>query len=451
MEEIKKREHIFTDRQLWALLAPLMIEQILNSLMGTVDTVMVSNVGAAAMSAVSLVDAINVLFIEAFAALATGGCIICAQYIGKKNAAQANHSARQVLLVIFVISVGITAVCLLGNRALLHLIFGQVEADVMEAAVTYFFYTALSFPFIALYNGGAAVYRAQGNSRRPMLISITSNFINIGGNALLIWGFHMGVAGVAVATLASRIFCAVVVLSCLRKPGQEICVNRYGEIRPDKYLILKILSIGVPSGIENGMFQFGKLAIQSTVSTMGTMAIAAQAMTNILESLNGRAVIGIGLGLMTVVGQCIGAGRRDEAVYYMKKLTLWGELCLAACCGAVYLLARPITLMGAMEPESASLCLYMIGWITIVKPIFWNLSFIPVYGLRAAGDVKFSMTVSTISMWVCRVSLCVFLVKAFGFGPMAVWIGMFTDWAVRGILFSLRFYSGKWLEHKVLP
>lgn len=451
MNQTNKQNHIFTNSQLWALLAPLMIEQILNSLMGTVDTIMVSNVGAAAMSAVSLVDSINVLFIEAFAALAAGGCIICSQYIGKQNQAQANHSARQVLFVIFVISTVITVICLIGNRALLKLIFGQVERDVMEASVTYFFYTALSFPFIALYNGGAAVYRAQGNSRSPMLISITSNFINIGGNALLIWGFHMGVAGVAIATLVSRIFCAVVVLSYLRKPGQTIRVHQYTAIRPDRYLILKILSIGIPSGIENSMFQFGKLAIQSTVSTMGTTAIAAQAMTNILESLNCRAVVGIGLGLMTVVGQSIGAGRKDEAIYYMKKLTLWGEICLVASCVLVFLLARPITVIGAMEPESATLCLYMIGWITIVKPIFWNLSFIPVYGLRAAGDVKFSMTVSTISMWVCRVSLCVFLVRAYGFGPMAVWIGMFTDWAVRGMIFSLRFHSRKWLEHKVLP
>ena len=451
MNQTNKQNHIFTNSQLWALLAPLMIEQILNSLMGTVDTIMVSNVGAAAMSAVSLVDSINVLFIEAFAALAAGGCIICSQYIGKQNQAQANHSARQVLFVIFVISTVITVICLIGNRALLKLIFGQVERDVMEASVTYFFYTALSFPFIALYNGGAAVYRAQGNSRSPMLISITSNFINIGGNALLIWGFHMGVTGVAIATLVSRIFCAVVVLSYLRKPGQTIRVHQYAAIRPDRYLILKILSIGIPSGIENSMFQFGKLAIQSTVSTMGTTAIAAQAMTNILESLNCRAVVGIGLGLMTVVGQSIGAGRKDEAIYYMKKLTLWGEICLVASCVLVFLLARPITVIGAMEPESATLCLYMIGWITIVKPIFWNLSFIPVYGLRAAGDVKFSMTVSTISMWVCRVSLCVFLVRAYGFGPMAVWIGMFTDWAVRGMIFSLRFHSRKWLEHKVLP
>lgn len=444
------RKHIFSNAQIWALLIPLMVEQVLNSLMGTVDTIMVSNVGSAAMSAVSLVDSINILFIQAFAALAAGGCIICSQYIGKKNEKEANRSARQVLFVILVISVLIAAICLAGNRRILKLVFGKVESDVMEAAVTYFFYTALSFPFIALYNGGAAVYRAQGNSRRPMAISVISNFINIGGNAVFIWCFHMGVAGVALATLLSRIFCAVVVLFYLHRPGQTICVNEYLKIRPDKQLIFKILSIGVPSGVENSMFQFGKLAIQSTVSTMGTIAIAAQAMTNIMENLNGVAAAGIGIGLMTVVGQCIGAGEKEEAVYYVRKFTFMGEICMILNCLLVYALVRPVTVIGAMEPESAALCIQMVGWITIFKPLFWILSFIPAYGMRAAGDVKFSMLISTATMWLCRVSLCVFLVKAFGFGPMAVWIGMFTDWGIRGIIFTLRFRSRKWLDHKVI-
>lgn len=282
------------------------------------------------------------------------------------------------------------------------------------------------------------------------MISVISNFINIGGNAVFIWVFHLGVAGVAIATLMSRVFCAVVVLLYLRKPGQMICVNQYLKIRPDKQLIFKVLSIGVPSGVENSMFQFGKLAIQSTVSTMGTVAIAAQAMTNIMENLNGVAAVGIGIGLMTVVGQCIGAGEKEEAIYYVKKLTLLGEICMILNCLLVYALVRPVTVIGAMEPESAALCIRMVGWITIFKPLFWVLSFIPAYGMRAAGDVRFSMLVSTATMWLCRVSLCIFLVKAFGFGPMAVWIGMFTDWGIRGAIFTWRFYSKRWLEHKVI-
>ena len=260
----------------------------------------------------------------------------------------------------------------------------------------------------------------------------------------------MGVAGAAISTLVSRVFCAVVVIIKLRNPSQTICVNRYYTIRPDWDLIKKVLYIGIPSGIENSMFQFGKLAIQSTVSTLGTVAIAAQAMTNILENLNGIAAIGIGIGLMTVVGQCLGAGRKDEAVYYIKKLSLVSEVVIIASCLIIFILTKPITMLAGMEPASASLCFKMVAFITIAKPICWVPSFIPPYGLRAAGDVKFSMIVSCCTMWLCRVSLCIYLCRVWGFGPIAVWIGMACDWMLRSIIFTARFHSRKWLNHHVI-
>ncbi len=445
-----ENQHMFSGSMLRKLLIPVIIEQILTSLMGTADTMMVSNVGSAAISAVSLVDSINVLLIQVFAALAAGGAIVCSQCIGNRDIKRANESAKQLIFVITLISVAVAAICLIFRFPLLHLIFGAVEPDVMEASGVYFFYTALSFPFIALYDAGASIFRAQNNTRGPMTVSVISNIMNIIGNAILIWGFDMGVAGAAIATLGSRVFCAAVVLCQLRKPKQPVVVKNYFSIRPDGKYIFKILSLGIPSGVENGMFQFGKLAIQSTVSTLGTVAIAAQAMTNILENLNGIAGIGVGIGMMTVVGQCLGAGRNDEAVYYVKKLTKIAEVIILASCLTVFLLARPVTWLGGMEKASADMCVYMVTWITIVKPIVWVPAFIPAYGLRAAGDVKFSMIVSIVSMWTFRVSLCIFLIRVLGFGPMAVWIGMFTDWTVRGLCFIARFQSKKWLRHKVI-
>ena len=292
----------------------------------------------------------------------------------------------------------------------------------MTASQVYFFYTALSFPFIALYDAGASIFRSQGNTRGPMTVSVISNVINIGGNAALIWGFNMGVAGAAIATLASRVFCAVVVLWQLRMDRQPIVVRNYRQIRPDGKMIRRVLALGIPSGIENSMFQLGKLAIQSSVSTLGTVAIAAQAMTNILENLNGIAAIGVGIGLMTVVGQCLGAGRKDEAVYYIKKLSVLAEIIVVASCLLVFALTIPVTKLGGMESESARMCFHMISWITVVKPIVWTLAFIPAYGLRAAGDVKFSMLTSCITMWTFRLCLCVDLIRFRGFGPMAVCI-----------------------------
>ena len=435
-----------------SLLIPVVLEQLLNSIMGTADTMMVSNVGSAAISAVSLVDSINVLVIQAFSALAAGGAIICAQYIGQRNKEKANESARQVLFIITAISVAVSLICLVFQKPLLRLIFGSVEPAVMRASETYFFYTALSFPFIAAYDSAASIVRAQDNTKGPMIISMISNVMNIAGNAVMIWVFHMGVAGAALSTLISRIFCAVVVIIQLRKEkeGQEIGVRDYFEIRPDWSMIRRILGLGIPSGIENSMFQLGKLAIQSTVSTLGTTAIAAQAMTNILENLNGIAAIGVGVGLMTIVGQCLGAGRQDEAVYYIKKLCVIAEVIIIISCLGVFALTKPITILGGMEKESADMCFHMVMWITIVKPLVWIMAFIPGYGLRAAGDVKFSMIVSCCTMWACRFCLCVFLIRVMGFGPMGVWIGMFADWTLRGIIFTWRFHSRKWLQHKVI-
>lgn len=449
---MEQQQHMFTNRMIRNLLIPVVLEQLLNSIMGTADTMMVSNVGSAAISAVSLVDSINVLVIQAFSALAAGGAIVCAQYIGQRNKEKANESARQVLFIITAISVAVSLICLVFQKPLLRLIFGSVEAEVMRASEVYFFYTALSFPFIAAYDSAASIFRAQDNTRGPMTISMISNVMNIAGNAIMIWGFHMGVAGAALSTLISRVFCAVVVLIQLRKEreGQEIVVRDYFKIRPNWSMIKRILGIGIPSGVENSMFQLGKLAIQSTVSTLGTAAIAAQAMTNILENLNGIAAIGVGVGLMTIVGQCLGAGRKDEAVYYIKKLCVIAEIVVLTSCLIVFALTKPVTILGGMEKESADMCFHMVMWITIMKPIVWTMAFVPGYGLRAAGDVKFSMITSCCTMWACRFCLCVFLIRVMGFGPMGVWIGMFADWTVRSIIFTWRFHSRKWLQHKVI-
>ncbi len=448
--KIDKSKLIFSNHDLKVLLVPLMIQQLLAALMGTVDTVMVSNVGSAAISAVSLVDSINNLMLQVFAALAAGGTIVCAQYLGKKEPKECNRAARQVFLAMFVISMLIMVFCLIFRYPLLRIIFGQVEPDVMEAAQTYFLLTALSYPFIALFNANASFFQAEGNTRLPMMVSVLCNFVNIAGNAITIFGLGWGVFGAALSTLISRILMAVIMMCFQRRDRQVIVIRNYAKIRPDFALIWVILGVGIPSGIENGMFQFGKLAIQSTVSTLGTTAIAAQAMTIILENLNGIAAMGVGIGLMTIVGQCIGAGEKEQAVYYVKKLSWISEAVVVGCCLLLFALTKPITFIAGMDPASADMCFYMMGWITLVKPIVWVMAFIPAYGLRAAGDVKFSMIVSTISMWVFRVVLCVYLCRVQGFGPIAVWIGMFVDWTVRGIIFGIRFKSRKWLRHRVV-
>ncbi len=448
--KIDKSNVLFKNSDLRTLLIPIMIEQFLNSFIGMADTMMVSQVGSAAISAVSLVDSINVLVIQVFAALASGGAIICAQYLGRKDAAGSSRAAKQVTLAVAAISVSLMILCMVFCHPLLRLIFGKVEPDVMEASVLYFWITAASFPFIALFNAGSAFYRAGGESRFPMLVSVASNALNIFGNAVFIFGCGMGVAGAALSTLLARFFCAVVLFYGLRRPRQPIVISGYLKIRPDLPLITTVLKIGIPTGIENGMFQFGKLAIQSSVSTLGTAAIAAQAMTSILENVSVVAAMSIGIGLMTVVGQCMGAGRVEEARYYIVKLTAVSEAVIIVSSLLVLAATKPVLFLAGMEAESARLCFEMTVFITVVRPVSWVLSFIPPYGMRAAGDVRFSMLLSTVSMWGCRVFLAVYLIRMQGFGPIAVWIGMFADWVIRSIAFTIRFFSGKWTRFHVI-
>ncbi len=443
------QNHMFSNRKLLLLLIPIIAEQFLNSLMGMADSMMVSNVGAAALSGVSLVDSINNLVVQAFNAMATGGVIICSTYFGQRDIKRANESARQVILVSAFISVLLMLICMAFRHQLLNTIFGKIDSDVMDAAAIYFLLTIISYPGISLAAAGSAIFRAQGNTRLPMNVAIISNILNVAGNAILIYVFKLGVYGAALATMSSRIFSAVVLLVLLRRDNQEIFIREYHKIRPDFPKIRKILAMGIPNGIENSMFQFGKLAIQSSVSLLGTAAIAAQSMTNIFENVNGVAGIGVGIGLMTITGQCLGAGRKDEAIYYTKKMIGWGYIAILSSCLLTYAISRPVVYLAGMEKESAALCVYMLGWITIAKPILWPLSFVTPYAMRAAGDVKFSMLVATLTMWLCRVTLATFLIRVVGMGAMGVWIGMFCDWAIRGIIFTIRFKKGKWI-HKVI-
>ena len=282
-----------------------------------------------------------------------------------------------------------------------------------------------------------------------MTISALCNGVNIVGNAILIFGLQMGVAGAAYATLFSRVLNALILLVMLRRDRQQIVLRRY-LTSPHWRIIRDVLAISIPSGIENGMFQFGKLVIQSSVSTLGTTAIAAQALTILLENLNGVAAIGIGIGLMTVVGQCIGAGRREEAKYYICRITFFAWIVMLFTVALVFVLTKPIIFLAGLEPAAGRMCFDMMVYISITKPIVWILAFIPAYGFRAAGDVRFSMLTSSITMWTARVFLVVVLIRVFHFGPIAVWIGMSVDWAVRSIIFTARYLSMKWLNKKIV-
>lgn len=441
---------MFTEKDLRKLLIPLIIEQVLTSFMGTIDTLMVSNVSSAAVSGVSCVDSINKLVLFLFTAVSTGGCIICSQFLGRGDKKRASDAAGQVLLSSAVIALAVTGICLALRAQLLGLIFGSVEPAVMNAAMDYFLITIFSYPVTALFNACAAIYRAAGNSRLPMIISASCNILNVIGNYILLFVVRIGVAGAAISTTVSMALACIIIMVMLQKKNHEITVGNYLRLRPNMRIILRVLKIGIPTGIENSMFQFGKLVVQSTVATLGTMAITSNAIVTSLELFSSMPSQAVGIGLVTVAGQCIGAGKTDEAKYYIKKLTIWAALLLLAANWIIYAISMPVCRLAGFDQATTALTMSVMLAISIVKPILWPIAFVPSNGMRAAGDVNFTMIISVVSMWVFRVGLTTILCRFCGVGLIGIWYGYFADWAVRSIAVFVRYRSGKWLRHQVL-
>ena len=449
MEQNNALARKFNAASLLRFALPNIAMMMLLSMYTIVDGMFISRfAGTTALSAINMSYPLNCLQMATGIMLGTGGSAIIARRQGEGR----TDEARRNFTMLIAVALGIGLIfAVFGNLFLNPILrlLGTSELQWADCRI----YTRIQLvfaPMLFLQTAFQTLFVTAGKPGLGLLTSVGGGITNVVLDGLFMGPMNMGVAGAAIATLGSRVISAVVVFAFLHNPSQEIAVRDYLHIRPDGRRIMRILSLGIPNGIENAMFQFGKLAIQSTVSTLGTIAIAAQAMTNILENLNGIAGIGIGIGMMTVVGQCLGAGRKDEAIYYIKKLTAVAEIVIIASCALVFLATKPVTILGGMEPESAKMCLYMVGWITVVKPIVWTLAFIPAYGMRAAGDVRFSMILSCISMWAFRVTLCIYLCRVHGFGPIAVWIGMFTDWTIRGIVFTFRFMGRRWLAHKVV-
>lgn len=449
MESVQAKP-LFSTRALCALILPLMVEQLLAVTVGMADTMMVSRVGEAAVSGISLVDSVNVLLIQVFAALATGGAVVVSQYLGRRDRQSACAAARQLIWITALLATVIGAVVLVGNRWILQFVFGRVEPAVMENAMTYFWLSALSYPFIAVYNAGAALFRSMGNSKVSMMTSFIINIINIGGNAILIYGFHWGTAGAGTATLVSRAVAAVVMVVLLHHRNNPVYLE--GLLRPylDRKLAGSILKVGIPNGVENGMFQVGKLLVAGLISSFGTSAIAANAICNNLGSISNIPGAAIGLGMVTVVGQCVGARDHAQARRYTKLLLGWTYAVMTLTNLAVMLLAEPLIGMYHVGAETNRMAFEVMAVYCILCAVVWPLSFTTPNALRAAGDARFTMTVSMFSMWIFRIGFSYILGSWMQMGLFGVWLAMEIDWVVRALFFTIRFLGKKWEKSNVI-
>lgn len=429
---------MFTREQLIKLLAPLIVEQILTVLVGMADVVMVAAVGETAVSGVSLVDSISVLIIQVMGAMATGGAVVCSQYLGKRQLRDAGEAAGQLVFVTLALSLGVTVVALAGNRHLLSAIFGSVEEAVMDNAQTYFWITAMSYPFLGLYNACAALFRSMGNSKVSMFTSLIMNGINIAGNAICVFGLKMGVAGVAYPTLISRVTAAVLIFIFLQNRHNEIRISNLRTLRPRMEMIRRILSIGIPGGLENGMFQFGKLFLQSLVSSLGTASIASYAVACNLVTLLYLPGNALGLGLITIVGQCVGAQKPKEAKAYTRLLTVINYLILAVVATAMFFGADVLVGFYNLSPEAGEIS-HVLLRSHCVAMLIWPVAFTLPNALRAALDARFTMAMSVFSMWVFRIGFAYLFVYLFDLGVPGIWYGMFIDWVFRAAVFLARF------------
>lgn len=450
---IPDERKIFSNHDLKILIVPLFLEQLLEVLVGVSDTFMVSYAGEAAVSGVSLVNMFNTVFIFLFSALAAGGAVVVSQYIGSRDEKNGNLSAGQLVMIAAVFSAAVTVFFLALNRQLLRLLFGEVDPDVMEVCVTYLQISAYSYPAIAIYNAGAAVYRSMGKTGVTMNISLAANGINIVGNAVGVFVLHAGVSGVAYPSLIARTFSAVVILIlCFRKKNCPVSVRLVWKniFRWEGSMVKRILSIAVPNGIENGLFQLTKVALSSITALFGTVQIAANGVAQSFWSVAALMGTALGLAFVTVIGQCMGAGDTEAAEYYMKKLLritflasiLWNALILAA---------TPLVLKEyALSDEAADLVVALVIIHNIFNALFYPLSGALANGLRAAGDVRYTMYVSIFSTIGCRVVFSVLFGIFLDLGVIGIAFAMCLDWMIRAMFFWIRFRRGKWKEFRVI-
>jgi putative MATE family efflux protein len=445
----------WNSRAVFQLIWPLVIEQVLGVTIGLVDTMMMAAVGEHAVSGVSLVDAIATLLIIAFGALATGGSVVISQYLGRGKCREAEAAARQLLYISFLTALGIMGIALLFRSLLLRLIYGTIAPEVTRAAETYFFFSALGYPALAVYNASAALFRSMGNSRVTMTVSVFMNLLHVLGNILLIYVLPLGVSGAALSTLASRILGGAVLLALLvRGRGRLISLAglfKVRSLRLEPSLIRGILRVGIPSGIESSLFQFGKILVSRLAAFFGTAAIAANAVTGSINAFIIMPGNAFGMAIVTIVGQCVGAGDYQSARFFTRRLMFLTYLTVSALALGNIVFMDALVGLFKLSPEAHAMTSRFLHTVCVMMILTWPSSFTLPNALRAAGDVKFVMAVAIVSMWLVRVSGAYIASFSLGFGVIGIWYAWVADWVFRSVFFIHRWLSGAWQNKHILP
>lgn len=443
MKNDPKSGYLFSNRALAALILPLILEQTLAITVGMADTMMVASVGEAGVSGVSLMDMINNLIFSVLAALATGGTVVVSQYLGANRLTDARDTSKQVVLTVFSAAAVLALLTALLRKELIRLLFGSIEADVMDAALTYLTVSAISYPFLGVYNAYAALFRAMGKTSITFYTSIVGNILNVAGNAVCIFGLHMGVLGVAIPSLLSRVVMALILYVCLKNPTHVLSVDRL-SFRPDVEQIRKILYIGVPGGIENALFQGGRVLVVSIISLFGTIQIAANGVANSLDNMGCIVGQAMNLAMVAVIGRCAGTLDQGQIRYYTKKLMAFTYIATAVV-NTTIIISLPFLLsLYGLSDETTVLAYKLVMIHNGFAMLLWPVSFVFPNMLRACNDVKYPMRISIFSMAAFRIGFSYVLGVRFGMGALGVWYAMILDWVFRCICFVGRYLHGDW-------
>lgn len=441
---------MFTNKDLKNMIIPLFFEQLLVMLVGIADTFVVSYCGEAAVSGVSLVNSFNTIFIYLFTALASGGAVVISQYIGNKDQENGIKSSSQLLMISCVLSIVLALLTLIFNKTILVLLFGKVEQSVMDACLTYLRISAYSYPALAVYNAGAALYRSMTKTSTTMYISIISNVINVVGNIIGVFVLDAGVAGVAIPSLIARVFSAIAITYLCFNQKLTTYYKKEEVLSWDANILKKVLNIAVPNGIENGIFQLIKVALSSVVALFGTYQIAANGIAQSIWSLAALINSALSPVFITVIGQCMGAGDIEGAKFYTNKLMKW-TVTLAVSWNALVFIATPLFMQFYNVSSQTK---ELVIWLVLIHNIFngFALPFSGALssGLRAAGDVKYTMIVSILSTVLGRLIFSIILGVYLDMGVIGIAIAMCLDWTIRGIIFFFRYKSNKWTQFKVI-
>ncbi len=437
-------------KQIFAIILPIFVDSTFIVLMALMNTAMVSSSGVAAVSAVSMVDSINIFIVSLFMAVATGGTVIVAQYKGSGNVQMLPKVASQSISAIALLSVVLSAVLIMLHQPILNGLFGKADADVLHNARIFLIGSCLSYPFFGIYQAIAGALRGVAQTKACLVLSLILNLTYLLLNVILIKGFDMGVVGLSISLIIARVLGMVVAFVYLLKYNQTLRVRLKDMLQLQWGILKKIMFIGLPFAAEQMFFNGGKLLTQTFIVQLGTLAITVNAISGSLSMLFQIGGSALSASIVTVVGQCIGRGDIQDARKFIRSF-MWLSSIFFVVIGAVLLAIFPL-LVGMYAPPAEIVpdIFELLLLIAIVQPIMWSLSFIMPAALRAAGDSRFTSVASLLTMWLFRIILGYILGITLGMGIMGVWIAMVAEWGVRSIIFGWRFRGNKWYRHKLI-